>query len=76
MVVHVWIDGQTNGQNNGQTDRYIDGQTMDGHAIYMHRDAKNNDFPIDFAIFTIVLRTDPRINQQTDGLTYPLVEMR
>ena len=49
---------------------------MDGHAIYMHRDAKNNDFPIDFAIFTIVLRTDPRINQQTDGLTYPLVEMR
>ena len=36
---------------------------MDGHAIYIHRHAKNNDFPIDYAIFTKALWTD----QPTDG---------
>ena len=42
---------------------------MDGHAIYMHRYAKNNDFPIDFAIFTEVLRTDGPTDQRTNGPT-------
>jgi len=31
---------------------------MDGHAIYMQKHARNNDFPIDFAIFTKALRTN------------------
>ena len=52
---------------------------MNGHAIYVHRDAKNNDFPMDFAIFTKALRTDPRTdgptNGPTNGRTYPLIEM-
>ena len=38
---------------------------MDRHAIYVYRNATNNDFPIDFAIFTNALRT----NQRTDGPT-------
>ena len=38
---------------------------MDGHAIYVHRHAKNNDFPMDFAIFTKAIQ----INQPTDGPT-------
>ena len=42
---------------------------MDGHAIYMHRYAKNNDFPIIFAVFTKALRTNRRTNQITDGQT-------
>ena len=39
---------------------------MDGHAIYIHGHAKNDDFPIDFAIFTKALRTDQRTNGPTD----------
>ena len=31
---------------------------MDGHAMHVHRDAENNDFPIDFAINTKALWTD------------------
>ena len=50
----------TDGQNNVWTD-----QQMDGYAIVMHRHAKNNDFSIDFTIFTNALRTD----QPTDGPT-------
>ena len=42
---------------------------MDGHAIYMHRHAKNNDFLIDFAIFTKVLRTNGPTDRPTDGPT-------
>ena len=42
---------------------------MDGHAIYMHGHAKNDDFPIDFAIFTKALPTDRRTNRRTDGPT-------
>ena len=83
LVTDVWIDGWTDWliekwtdwQNNGRT-----GQWMDGHAIYMHRHAKNNDFPIDFVIFTKALRTDgptgQRTDEPTDGRTYPLIEMR
>ena len=40
-----------------------------GHAIYVHRDGKNNDFPMDFAIFTKALRTDGPTDQRTDGQT-------
>ena len=39
---------------------------MDGHAIYMHGHAKNDDFPIDFAIFTKALPTDQRNNGPTN----------
>ena len=46
---------------------------MDGHAIYMHGHAKNDDFPIDFAIFTKALPTDRPtdgpMDQPTDGHT-------
>ena len=57
---------------------------MDGHAIYVHRYAKNNHFPIDFAIFTKALWTDRQMDQltkrQTDrptnGRINPLIEMR
>ena len=53
---------------------------MDGHAIVMHRHAKNNDFSIDFAIFAKALRTDGPTDQPTDrptdGRTNPLIEMR
>ena len=53
---------------------------MDGHSIYMHRRAKNNDFPIDFASFTKTLwtngPTDRPTDGPTDGRTYPLIEMR
>ena len=45
------------------------GQRMDEHAIYMHGHAKNDDFPIDFAIFTKALRTDRRTDGPTDGPT-------
>ena len=37
---------------------------MDKHAISLHRHAKNDDFQIDFAIFTKALRTNPRTNGQ------------
>jgi len=50
------MDGWTNGQNNGKTDRYIDGQSNEW--MDMHREAKINDFPIDSAIFTKASRTD------------------
>jgi len=61
---------------------------MDTHAMYVHRHAKNNNFPIDFAIFTKALWTDGPMDQltngpmdqqtngPTDGRTYPLIEMR
>ena len=60
VVTDIWIDGWTDRwieqwtdrQNNGRT-----GQWMDGHAIYNHRGAINNDFAIDFAIFTMWLHT-------------------
>ena len=42
---------------------------MDGHTIYIHRHAKNNDFPIDFAIFTKALRTDGPTDGPTDRRT-------
>ena len=58
----------------------------------MLRHAKNDDFPIDFAIFTKALRTDRPTDRPTDqptdqwtdrpmdgptdGRTYPLIEMR
>ena len=43
---------------------------MDGHAIVMHRHAKNNDFSIDFAIFTKAIRSDGPTDQQTDTPSY------
>jgi len=42
---------------------------MDGHAIYVHGHAKNDDFPIDFAIFTKALPTDRPTDRQTDRRT-------
>ena len=39
---------------------------MDGHATYM---LKNDNFPIDFAIFTKALPTDRRTDGPTDGPT-------
>ena len=42
---------------------------MDRHAIYVHRHAKNDDFPIDFAIFTKALPTDQPTDQRTNGPT-------
>ena len=38
---------------------------MDGRTIYVHRDAKIDDLPMDFAIFLRALQTD----QWTDGWT-------
>ena len=40
---------------------------MVGHAMYLHSCAKNNHFPIDFAIFTKALRTDGPTDRRTDG---------
>ena len=79
------MDGRMdrNRQKNGQTDKIIN-----GHAIYVHRHAKNNPFPIDFAISTKALPTDGLTDgptdqptdrptdRRTDGRTYPLIEMR
>ena len=42
---------------------------MVGHAMYVHRYAKNNHFPIDFAIFTKALRTDGPTDRRTDRRT-------
>ena len=39
---------------------------MDGHAIYVHGHAKNDNFPIDYAIFTEAFPTDQRTNGPTD----------
>ena len=75
-IFNMWLqtyglmDGQTDGQNNGQ--RQNDGlkvQCMDGHSIYMHGPAKNNDFPTDFAIFTKALQTNRRTKGPTDRRT-------
>ena len=57
---------------------------MDRHTIYVHRHAKNDDFPIDFAIFTKALRTDRPTDGWMDGptdgpnngQTNPLIQMR
>ena len=49
---------------------------MDRHVIYVHRHAKNNDFPKDFAIFTKALRTDRRTDGPTDRPTKRLIESR
>ena len=42
---------------------------MGGHAMYVHGYAKNNHFPIDFAIFTKALHTDGRTDGRTDRRT-------
>ena len=44
--------------------------------MYVHRYAKNNHFPLDFAIFTKALRTDGPTDGPTDRRTNPLIEMR
>ena len=57
---------------------------MDGYALYVHKHAKNNHFPIDFAIFTKALwmdgptdgRTDGRTDRRTDRPTKRLIESR
>ena len=66
-----WMDGQTDGQNNGQTDGIMGGQTNEWIDMqYMCIDMqKNDDFPIDFAIFTKALRTDRPTDRPTDGPT-------
>ena len=67
LHMYGWTDKWTEKWTDAQIARRTD-QLMDGHAIYVHRDAKNNDLSMDFAIFTKALRTD--------GRTYPLIEMR
>ena len=52
-----WTEWWTDRQNNGRTDH-----GMGGHAMYVHGYAKNNHFPIDFAIFTKALQTDRLTN--------------
>ena len=42
---------------------------MDGYATYVLRHAKNEDFSIDFAIFTKALRTDGPTNAPIDRRT-------
>ena len=42
---------------------------MDGHATYMLRHAKNDDFPIDITIFTKALPTDGPTDRPTDRRT-------
>ena len=42
---------------------------MDGYATYEHKHAKNNYFPIDFAIFTKALPMDQPTDGPTDGHT-------
>ena len=37
--------------------------------MYVHRDAKNNDFPMDYAIFTKALPTNGPTDGPTDGPT-------
>ena len=57
---------------------------MGGHAMYVHGYAKNNHFPIDFAIFTKTLRTDGptegrtigQTDRPTNGWTNLLIKMR
>ena len=38
--------------------------------MYVYRYAKNNHFPIDFAIFTKALRTDRQTDRRTDKPSY------
>ena len=42
---------------------------MVGHAMYVHRYAKNDHFPLDFAIFTKALWTDQQTDRPMDGPT-------
>ena len=42
---------------------------MDRHAIYVYRNATNDDFSIDFAIFTKALKTNRPTERPTDGRT-------
>ena len=42
---------------------------MDGFAIYVRRHLKNNDSPLDLAMFTKVLPTNQRTDRQTDQPT-------
>ena len=60
----LWTYGWTDGQNNGQTDRI-----MSGHVIYVHRHAKNYDFPMNSVIFTKALPTDGPMDRPTDQRT-------
>ena len=43
---------------------------MDIHAIYVHRHGKNDNFSIDFVIFTKALRTDRPTDRPTDKPSY------
>ena len=49
---------------------------MDRHAIYVHRHAKNDDFPIDFAIFTKALPTDGQTDRIMGGQTNEWTDMQ
>ena len=64
------MDGQTDRQKNGQTDGILGGHRH-RHAMYVPRLAKNDDSPLDFAIF---YRSSTY--RRTNGRTYPLIVMR
>ena len=71
LQTYGWTDRQTDGQNNRQTDRIMGRQAnewMDMQYLCMNMQ-KNDDFPIDFAIFTKTLPTDQPTDRPTDGHT-------
>ena len=83
LLTYVWMDGQTDGQNNGQTDRIMGGQASEWMDMqYTCIDMQKT------MIFQQILQflqkrygpTDRRTNQQTDRptdrRTNPLIEMR
>ena len=66
-----------------QTEKWTD-KIINGWIVDAHRHEKNNDFSLDFAIFTNALLTDGPTNGPTDrlmdqptvGRTYSLIEVR
>ena len=73
MVTDMWMDKQIDNIMDRQTDWWAD-RSINGWTCNTH--AKNDEVPIDFAIFTKALPTDRWTDGPTNGRTYPLIEMR
>ena len=72
-----WMDEQMDEPMDGQNIWWID-QWMDKHTLLYRCDRCIWKwwFSTDFAIFTKALRTDQSTDRQTNGWTYPHIEMQ